>query len=60
MTFDEFMNDVNAGYYNNVKMCLPLKTILRTLDKFPEHREELIEMFNYKMSNLRNPELWEK
>ena len=60
MTFDEFMNDVNAGYYNNVKMCLPLKTILRTLDKFPEHREDLIEMFNYKMSNLRNPELWEK
>jgi hypothetical protein len=27
---------------------------------FPEHREELLEMFNYKMSNLMNPRLWEE
>lgn len=58
-SFNEFMKDVNDGYYANVKMCLPLKTILRTLEKFPEHREELIEMFNFKMSNLKDPKLWE-
>lgn len=58
-TFDEFMTDVESGYYEHVKMCLPLKTILKTLEKFPEHREELIEMFNYKMTDLRNPKLWE-
>lgn len=58
-SFNEFMKDVDEGYYKNVKMCLPLKTILRTLEKFPEHKEELIEMFNFKMSNLKNPKLWE-
>lgn len=58
-TFDEFMADYNNGYYEKVKMCLPLKTFMQTLEKFPEHKEELLEMFNYKMSNLVNPSLWE-
>lgn len=40
-------------------MCLPLRTLIKTLDKFPEHREELLEMFNYKMTDLVNPKLWE-
>ena len=29
------------------------------MDMFPEHRDELIEMFNYKMMDLVNPSLWE-
>ena len=58
-TFEEFMVDLNNGYYDNVKMCLPLQTLMKTLDKFPEHREELLEMFNYKMTDLVNPKLWE-
>lgn len=57
-TFDEFMIDVENGYYENVKMCLPLRTLMKTLDKFPEHREELLEMFDYKMTDLVNPKLW--
>lgn len=57
-SFDEFMTDYNAGYYNKIKMCLPLRTLLQTLDKFPSHREELIEMFNYKMENLIDPSRW--
>ena len=61
MTFEEFQQDIRDGYYSKegVKMCLPLKTILRTLEKFPNRREELIEMFNYKMQDLVNPKLWE-
>lgn len=58
-TFEEFVDDINEGYYEKVRMCLPLRTILKTLDKFPEHRTELLEMFNYKMQNLINPQLWE-
>lgn len=62
-TFEEFQKDREDGYYGNgngqVKMCLPLKTLLRTLENFPEHQEELLEMFNYKMENLINPTLWE-
>lgn len=58
-TFQEFMDDFNSGYYDRVKMCLPLKTALRTLEKFPEHSEELLQLWNYKMSDLINPKLWE-
>lgn len=58
-TYEEFMVDLENGYYDNVKMCLPLQTLMKTIDKFPKHREELLEMFNYKMSDLVNPKLWE-
>lgn len=58
-TFSEFQEDVENGYYENVRMCLPLRTLLLTLDLFPAHRDELIDMFNYKMINLKNSLLWE-
>lgn len=58
VSFDEFEKDVLNGYYDTVKMCLPLRTIRLILDMFPEHRDELIEMFNYKMSDLLDPTLW--
>lgn len=63
-TFDEFEKDLKNGYYGEgegqVKICLPLQSVMRTLEKFPEHKEELLEMFNYKMENLINPHLWEE
>lgn len=63
MSFEDFMRDVDAGFYGDeegqTKMCLPLKSIMKILEMFPEHREELIEMFNYKMENLIDPHLWE-
>ncbi len=58
-TFEEFEQDVKDGYYEKTKMCLPLRTIMATLNMFPEHRKELLEMFNYKMEFLKNPHLWE-
>ena len=61
MTFEQFERRAASGYYEkgNMKMCLPLKTIMALLAMFPSHREELIEMFNYKFSALRDPKLWE-
>ena len=63
MSFENFMRDVEAGVYGDrigqIKMCLPLKTILNVLNIFPDHKQELVEMFNYKMDNLINPQLWE-
>ena len=62
--FEEFEEDLNNGYYGDgegqIKMCLTLRTVIRTLNKFPEHRDELLEMFNYKMENLINPQLWQE
>lgn len=59
MSFEQFEQDITRGYYDNVKMCLPLRTLRSVLEMFPEHRNELIEMFNYKMENLIDPSLWE-
>ena len=60
MPFEQFEDDIRAGYYDRVKMSLPLRDIVEVLDMFPEHRDELIEMFNYKMMDLVNPALWEE
>lgn len=63
--FEDFINDYETGYYNIKdsrgkvrKICRTLQTLLDVLEMFPDHREELLEMFNFKMSNLVNPKLW--
>ena len=65
-SYEDFLKDYETGYYDREdsrgkvrKICKTLQTLLDTLEMFPEHREELLEMFNYKMSDLINPELWE-
>ena len=65
-SFEEFQHDNDTGYYEREdfrgkvrKKCKTLQTLLETLEMFPEHKEELLEMFNYKMSNLINPQLWQ-
>ena len=57
-TFEEFEQDINDGYYENIKMCLPLKSIIKVLEMFPNHRNDLIGMFNYNMSELIDESLW--
>ena len=64
--FEEFQRDYETGYYEREdsrgrvrKITRPLQTFLDVLDLFSEHREELLEMFNYKMSELKDPRLWE-
>lgn len=64
--FDEFQRDYEIGYYEREdsrgkvrKICKTLQTLLDTLELFPEHRKDLLEMFNFKMTNLKDPKLWE-
>lgn len=65
-TFKDFLQDFNTGYYERTdnrgktrRICRPLQTVLDLLNMFPDHRDELLEMFNYKMSDLKDPTLWE-
>lgn len=65
--FAEFEHDLQAGYYEREdrrgkirKISKPLQTVLDLLEMFPQHREELLEMFDYKMERLINPRLWEE
>ena len=65
-TFDDFQIDYQNGYYDCEdsrgkvrKICKPLQSLLDVLELFPEQRAELLEMFNYKMLSLMDPNLWE-
>lgn len=64
-SYEEFRRDYESGYYNikdergkERKICKTLQTFLEVLDLFDEHRNELLEMFNYKMTELTDPNLW--
>lgn len=66
-SFADFEHDLQTGYYEREdargkirKISRPLQTVLDVLEMFPEHREELLEMFDYKMETLKNPQLWEQ
>lgn len=65
-SFEEFRKDFENGYYEREdsrgkkrRICKTLQTLLDTLEMFSEHQKELLDMFNYKMSNLKDPVLWE-
>ena len=64
--FADFEHDLQTGYYEIEdkrgkirKISRPLQTVLDILEMFPQHREELLEMFDYKMEKLKDPHLWE-
>ncbi len=57
-TYEEFLVDYNAGYYNDVKIQRPLKTLLSFIERFRDRQDELMEMINYRFSDLINPQLW--
>lgn len=59
-TYEEFLSDYEAGFYKTTKMCLPLRTFVSFLERFHDHKEELLIMFNYKLKDLVNPNLWAK
>lgn len=59
-SYDEFMTDYRNGYYHDIKICKTLQSLLDFLDKFHNQREELLEMFNYKLKDLKNPNLWKR
>lgn len=57
-TYEEFEEDYLAGKYEEIGLARPLKTVVDFLAYFPEHKRELLEMFNYRLRDLRNPKLW--
>lgn len=59
-SYEEFLEDYKNGYYNDKKICLPLKSALDFLEKFSDHKNELLEMWNYRLRDLINPKLWER
>ena len=62
ISFEEFEDRLSNGYYekNGLKLCKTIQTFVNFLNEFPQHREEILKMFNYKLKDLVNPTLWTK
>jgi hypothetical protein len=62
ISFEEFENRLATRYYENegYKICKPLQTFVDFMNRFPQHKEEIVAMSNYKLKNLINPALWER
>lgn len=60
ISYEEFEKAYLAGKYGEKDLCRPLKTVVEFLERFHQHKEELLEMFSYKLKDLKNPALWER
>ena len=59
-TYEEFMEDYKNGYYNEVTMTTPLKSIFDFLNKFKEHKNIFLSFFNLSFKEMIDPTLWER
>lgn len=58
ISYEEFEQRYNAGKYGEKDLSRPLKTVVEFLERFPQHKQELLEMFHYKLKDLKDPTLW--
>ena len=59
-TYEEFFEDYKNGYYNEVKMTAPLKTIFDFLNKFKHHEKIFLSFFNLSFKQMVDPNLWHR
>lgn len=57
-TYDEFLEDYNNGYYDEIGISTPLRTVLDFLDQYKEHKKLFLSFFNMSFKQLINPVLW--
>lgn len=59
-TYEEFLVDLNNGYYEDKKICLPLKTVHEFLIRYSSHRVLFLRFFNLSFKQMIDPTLWER
>lgn len=59
-TYEEFIEDYHNGYYNEVKMQRPLRTILEFLEIHKAHEKLFLSFFNLSFKQMINPKLWDR
>jgi hypothetical protein len=62
ISYEEFERRYSEGYYkrDGMKLCKTMRSFVDLLAKYPDHKEELLEMSHYKLKELVNPHLWER
>ena len=61
ITYEEFEERLKNGYYENngLRLCKTMQTLVDFMNRFPLYKDEILQMFNYKLKDLTNPKLWE-
>ena len=57
-SYDEFMQDYNNGYYDEIGLTTPLKTVVDFLNQFKEHKALFLSFFNMSFKQMIDPNLW--
>jgi hypothetical protein len=59
-TYEEFLEDLHNGYYEDKKICLPLQTVHDFLTKFGTHKKLFLSFFNLSFKQMIDKNLWER
>lgn len=59
-SYEEFLQDYNNGYYDEIGLSTPLKTLLDFLEQFSAHKSLFLSFFNMSFKRMVNPELWHR
>lgn len=59
-SYEEFLEDLNNGYYNDKKICMTLKTCHNFLESHKDHRKIFLDLFNMSFKKMVDPTLWER
>lgn len=57
-SYDEFIQDYNKGYYDEIGLTTPLKTVVDFLNQFKEHKALFLSFFNMSFKQMIDPNLW--
>lgn len=57
-TYEEFLEDLHNGYYNDKKICLTLKTCHEFLESHKAHKKLFLSFFNMSFKKMIDPNLW--
>ena len=59
-TYEEFLDDLRNGYYNDKKICRTLQTVHDFLEQYNEHKELFLSFFNLTFREMIEPSLWDR
>lgn len=59
-SYEEFLRDLNNGYYKDKKICLTLKTCHDFLENHKAHKKLYLSFFNMSFKTMKDPTLWER
>lgn len=57
-TYEEFMEDYDNGYYDEIGISTPLRTVVDFLNQFKEHKDLFLSFFNMSFKQMIDSNLW--